>query len=220
MNDNPESELNQLEEIPTPAKKSRRLLWVILGVALVLILGAAAYLGGRYLQKGPTALGGGNGGLFLSSNGPGGQVSRSISKNDIIPAPELPQAAADATGVFVRRQNNSFFIGTGKVTLQVRKQADNPNSTPQTASSYDGPVVEVVVTNNTKVYRNDTFQNIKDLPSNGTKIQQKVVPGSVDEIGQNSIINAWGKKTGDRLVADVLLINNPIVMTAPGSGNK
>ena len=218
MNDNPESELNPLEEIPTATKKSRRLLWVILGIVLVLILGAAAFLGGRYLQKGPAAIGGGNGGMFLSSNGPGGQVSRSISKNDIIPAPELPQAAADATGVFVRRQNNSFFIGTGKVTLQIKKQADNPNSTPQTGSSYDGPVVEVVVTNKTKIYRDDTFQNIKDLPSNGTKIQQKVVSGSLDEIGQNSFINAWGKKTGDRLVADVLLYNNPILLTGPGPG--
>jgi flagellar basal body-associated protein FliL len=220
MDENPETQLESWDETPIPAKKSRRLLWVILGVVLVLILGAAAYLGGRYLQKGPTAIGGGNGGMFLSASGPGGQVSRSISKNDIIPAPELPQAAADATGVFVRRQNNSFFIGTGKVTLQVKKQADNPNSTPQTASSYDGPVVEVVVTNNTKIYRDDTFQNMQDLPSNGAKIQQKVVSGSLDEIGQNSVINAWGKKTGDRLVADVLLINNPIVMTAPGSGNK
>jgi hypothetical protein len=217
MNDNPEQHLASLDESPAPARKSRRLLWVILGVVLVLVLGAAAFLGGRYLQKGPTALGGDNGGMFLSSNGPGGQVSRSISKNDIIPAPELPKAAADATGIFVRRQNNSFFIGTGKVTLQIRKQADNPNSTPQTGSSYDGPVVEVVVTNNTKIYRDDTFINIKDLPS-GSKIQQKVVSGSLDEIGQNSFINAWGKKTGDRLVADVLLYNNPILLTAPGPG--
>ncbi len=214
MDENPETQLTDLEEMPTPAKKSRRWLWVILGVALVMVLGAAAFLGGRYLQKGPTALGGGNGGMFLSSNGPGGPVSRSISKNDIIPAPELPKTAADARGVFVRRQNNSFFIGTGKVQLSVQVK---PGSTPKTGSSYDGPMVEVVVTNNTKVYRDDTFQNIIDLPSNGTKIQQKVVSGSLDEIGQNSVINAWGKKTGDRLIADVLLYNNPVLMTAPGS---
>ncbi len=219
MNDNPETQLTDLEEMPAPAKKSRRWLWGILGIVLVLILGAAAFLGGRYLQKGPTALGGGSGGMFFSSNGPGGPVSKSISKNDIIPAPELPKTSADATGVFLRRQNNSFFIGTGKVTLQVKKQADNPNSTPQTGSSYDGPVVEVVVTNNTKVYRDDTFQNIKDLPS-GSKIQQKVVPGNLDEIGQTSLINAWGKKTGDRLIADVLLYNNPVLMAPSGGGGK
>jgi flagellar basal body-associated protein FliL len=217
MDDNPETQVTELEEISAPAKKSRRWLWVILGVVLVLVLAAAAFLGGRYLQKGSSALGGG-GGIFLSSTGPGGQVSRSISKNDIIPAPELPKTAADERGILVRRQNNSIFIGTGRVTLQVKKQADNPNSTPQTGTSYDGPVVEVVVTNKTKVYRDVTFQNLKDLPSDGTKIQQKVVPGSLDEIGQTSFINAWGKKTGDRLIADVLLYNNPVIMAAPGGG--
>ena len=71
------------------------------------------------------------------------------------------------------------------------------------------------MTANTKIYRDDTFVNLKDLPS-GSKIQQKVVPGSLDEIGQNSTINAWGKKTGNRLIADVLLYNNPILLAAPG----
>jgi hypothetical protein len=76
--------------------------------------------------------------------------------------------------------------------------------------------VEVVATTNTKIYRDDT--DLPDQPANGTKIQQKVSPGSLDEIGQNSMINAWGKKTGDRLVADVILYSNPVFKTAPGPG--
>jgi hypothetical protein len=203
MSENPEQQLSSLDVTPAPVKKSRRRLWVILGILLVLVLAAAAFLGGRFLQNAPTAIGGG---MFLSSNGPGGHAVQQIfSKNDIIPAPQLPKAAANATGVFLRRQNNSFFIGTGNVTIHVG--GSGPNGASQVGSSYDGPVVEVVVTNNTKVYRDDTFQNEPDLPS-GSKIQQKVVPGSLDEIGQTSMINAWGKKTGDRLVANVLLYNN------------
>lgn len=203
MNDNPESEFEFLEEVPTSAKKSHRLLWVILGVVLVLVLSAAAYLGGRYMQNGPSTIGGVFGSMFLSSKGPGGHVEQIFSKNDIIPAPELPQTAADATGVFLRRQNNSFFIGTGNVTLQVK--GNGPNGKPQVGSSYDGPVVEVVTTPNTKIYKDVT--DLNSVPSN-TKVQQKVVPGSLDEISLTSMINAWGKKTGDRLVADVLLYNN------------
>jgi hypothetical protein len=203
MNDKPETEFTPLGETPAPAKKSRRLLWVILVIVLVLVMGAAAFLGGRFLQNGPNAIGGG---MFLSSNGPGGHAVQQIfSKNDIIPAPELPQTAADATGVFLRRQNDSFFIGTGNVTIHVGGSGSNGAS--QVGSSYDGPVVEVVVTNNTKVYRDDTFLNEPDLPS-GSKIQQKVVPGNLDEINQTSMIDAWGKKTGDRLVANLLLYNN------------
>ena len=201
MNDKSETELASLDETPTPARKSRRPLWLILGVVLVLVLAAAAFLGGRYLQNGLTAIGGVT---FLSSNGPGSRAVQQIfSKNDIIPAPELPQTAADATGVFLRRQNNSFFIGTGNVTLQVK--GNGPNGKPQVGSSYDGPVVEVVTTPNTKIYKDVT--DLNSVPSN-TKVQQKVVPGSLDEISLTSMINAWGKKTGDRLVADVLLYNN------------
>jgi hypothetical protein len=213
MNDNPEPQLISSDETQVPAKKSRRRLWAILGVALVLVLAAAAFLGGRYLQKGPQqATGQGNG--IAISNGPGGGT-RFFSNNDIIPAPEMPKTAADARGIFVRRQNNSIFIGTGRVQLSIQVQ---PGGTPQTGSSYDGPLVEVVATANTKIYRDDT--DLPDVSSTETKIQQKVSPSDLNEIGQNSTINAWGKKTGDRLVADVIMYSNPVFKTAPGTGGK
>ena len=155
--------------------------------------------------------------MVLSSNGPGGGMTRSFSKSDILPAEELPKTPADVAGIFVRRQDNSLFVGTGRVQLQIRKGADNPNSTPESASSYDGPLVEVVTTTSTQFYQDDTFQNLKDLPASNTRVQQKVVPGSLDEIGQNSSISAWGKKVGDRLVADVILYSNPFMVSAPGS---
>ena len=211
MNDKSETELASLDETPTPARKSRRPLWLILGVVLVLVLAAAAFLGGRYLQKGPQqATGQGNG--IAISNGPGGGT-RFFSNNDIIPAPELPKTAADARGIFVRRQDNSIYIGTGKVQLSIQVK---PGSTPQTGSSYDGPLVEVVATANTKIYRDDT--DLPDVSSTDTKIQQKVSPGDLNEVGQNTTINAWGKKVGDRLVADVILYSNPVFKTAPGAG--
>jgi hypothetical protein len=170
-------------------------------VVLALVLVATAFLGGRYLQYDPAAIGGG---MFLSSNGPGGHAVQQIfSKNDIIPSAELPMTAADATGVFLRRQDNSFFIGNGNVRIHIG--GNSPNGASQVGSSYDGPQVEVVTTPNTKIYKDVT--DLNRIPSN-TKVQQKVVPGSLDEIGQTSMINVWGKKSGSRLVAAVLLYNN------------
>jgi hypothetical protein len=185
MDDNPEPQLISQDETQIPAKKSRRWLWVTLGVALVLVLGAAAFLGGRYLQNGPSSGGGGR---------------------ELIPAPELPTAEPNITGLFVHRQNNSFFVGTGNITGS--KQA-GPNGAPQITMGYDGPVLEVVVTTNTKIYSDVTAQNNQNRPRNSTPIQQRVVPGNLDEIDHNTIINAWGNKSGDRLIADVLVYNNP-----------
>jgi hypothetical protein len=202
MDDKTETQQTDLEEISNPAKKSRGWLWAILGLVLVLFVGAAAFLGGRYLQNGSLSTAGGNGGMFSSSDEPGGSVRRQFSNHELIPAPELPKKAPDENGIFVRRQNNSLFVGTGQLL----------------SGSYDGPVVEVVVTNSTKLYGDDTQLDSSSLPSNGTKFQQKVVPGNLDEIGEDSLINAWGRKTGNRLIADVLVYNNPTPSIAPGQG--
>lgn len=209
MNDNPETQLTPLDETQTPSK-SRRWLWVILGALLIAVLASAAFLGGSYLQKAPLSTGGDNA-IVLSNGGAGGVQSRTFSKNDIEPAKELPKTDADLRGIFTRRQDNSVFVGTGKVQIMISKDS---NGSTSGGSSYDGPEVEVVTTANTQVYYDDTFQNLKSLPSN-TKVQQKVVPGSLDEIGQNSMISAWGKKVGDRLVADVLVYTQPQILNAP-----
>jgi hypothetical protein len=186
MDNIPETQPTDLEKMPAPAKKSRRWLWLTLGVALVLILGAAAFLGGHYLQI----------------NAP----SSTAGDRERTPAPELPTAEPDITGVFVRRQNNSFYIGTGNITGS--KKA-GPNGAPEISVGYDGPVLEVVVTTNTKIYSDVTAQNIRNRPHDNTPIQQIVVPGNLDEMDHNTIVNAWGNKSGDRLIANVLVYNNP-----------
>jgi len=208
MDEEFESQLTALDEELRPAR-TRGWVWAIVGVLLVFVLAGAAYMGGRYLQKSPQASGGGNG--ITISNGPGGQT-RSFSKNDILPAKELPSTSPDARGIYVRRQDNSIFVGTGKVQLNL---AVKPGGAPQAASSYDGPLVEVVTTAKTQIYRDETLQNLQDLPASETKLQQKVVPGSLDEVGQSSMIQAWGKKVGDRLVADVFVYSNPAILNAP-----
>jgi hypothetical protein len=208
MEEEYEMQPTALDEEPTPAR-TRGWVWAIVGVLLVVILAGAAYMGGRYLQKSPQASGGGNG--ITISNGPGGQT-RYFSKNDILPAEELPKTSPDARGIYVRRQDNSIFVGTGKVQLNL---AVKPGGTPQSGSSYDGPLVEVVTTAKTQIYRDETLQNLQDLPASETKLQQKVVPGSLDEVGQSSMIQVWGKKVGDRLVADVFVYSNPAILNAP-----
>jgi hypothetical protein len=207
MDDTPETQNPSRDEAPTLAK-SRRWLWVTMGLALVGLLAAVAFLAGRYIQMSPLLANGG-GSRLLNSGGLGGQhVEQIISNKDILPAEGLPTTSPDARGVFIRRQDNSVFVGTGQVQIQV-------NGNGNVGSSYSGPLVEVVTNPNTQVYGDVTFQDLQTAPASGEKIQQKVVPGSLDEIGQDSEIQAWGKKVGDRLAADVLVYTLPDVRNAP-----
>src|SRR5581483_7425510 len=99
----------------------KKTIFLSLGVIVaVLVLGGAAFVGGSLLRgQGLPVPGLGTGQQMVFAEN--GKPVQTLSLN-LQPAKELPQTTADAKGVFVRRQDNSIFIGTGKVRLQVQKQ--------------------------------------------------------------------------------------------------
>jgi hypothetical protein len=203
MGENPETQSTTLDEIPTQEKKSRHWLWMVMGVALVLVLGGAAYIGGRLLN--------GEGIPGLSAGG-----VRS-SDHNFQPSKELPQTPPDVgKGIFDHRQGNSIFVGTGQVQMSVKQDAQSGQV--QISSSHNGPVVEVVVTNQTKIYKDTTMQQYNGQPPQGQTIQQIVEAGSLDEIGQSSSITVWGRRTGDRYIADILVYSTPAFVPKPKPG--
>jgi hypothetical protein len=194
-------DLTTTTDVEAPRKKSP---WPILaGLALVALLAGAAFFAGRLANR--PAKGGGKGGMTLSlrTEGSGGEAMS--AEINLLPAPELPKTAPEVQGLFVERQDNSLFIGTGNIEVMV----DNGKA----SSNYDGPKVEVVVTQDTKIYRDATAP---DIQSGSTTIQQKVEPGDLDEIGPQSSLTVWGKKSGDRVVAEALVYMNPIMIRGPG----
>ena len=177
---------------------------LIIGGIIVLLLTGAAYVGGRLLNgQGLPWLSLGGQGFFPGGNSNGVRIDRS----DIRPAKELPQTPADVDGIFDHRQDNSIFVGTGN--FNVRVQADQSGKV-ETGSHYDGPLGEVVVTSQTKVYEDVTMQQYNGPPPEGQKIQQVLEPGSLDSIGESSGVTIWGKKTGDRIIADILVYLSPV----------
>ena len=181
---------------------------VVGGVILIILLAGAAFIGASLLN--------GQGLPLLSAGGPifslgkGGENSVRINADDIQPAKELPQIPADVRGLFDHRQDNSLFIGTGKVTIGVKR---DQSGKVETESNHDGPVVEVVVTSQTKVYKDVTMKQFNGPPPQGQKIQQVVEDNSLDEAGQGSLITVWGKKTGDRFIAEILVYSLPAFIT-------
>ncbi len=175
---------------------------ILIGVGLVVlvaVLAGAAFVGAQLLagQGQPTQVST-SGLTMMTAQGQRVPV-------DIQPAKELPQTPADVRSVFDHRKDNSLFVGTGVIIRTAQKdQSGNVTS----SSTYNGPTVEVVVTPQTIVYRDVTDRQFNGQPPSG-KIQQVVEPGSLDEVGKDSLIHAWGKKTGDRIIADVIVYSLP-----------
>jgi hypothetical protein len=198
----------EIQETPGPTlRKKPKTPYIIGGIVLVLLLAGAAFVGGRLLNG--QGLPGLSGGPFIST-GPGGEKSIRIGPGDIQPSKELPQTPADVRGIYDHRQDKSIFVGTGNVRMTVQK---DDSGQVQTSSSHSGPVVEVVVTTQTTVYHDTTMEQFNGPPPSGQKIQQVVEPGSLDEIGQSSTITVWGKKTGDRYIANILVYSTPAFIT-------
>jgi endonuclease YncB( thermonuclease family) len=134
----------------------------------------------------------------------GGPVSLKIR---IEPAQELPNRPAAAAGIFVRRQDNSIFVGTGSLELDV--EVDGATGERKVNLSHSGPEIEVVVSRDTIVYRDETEMptaNPETMKSGEQKIQQVIRPvDSLEESGQNTELQVWGTKRGDRVVAEVIV---------------
>ena len=170
-------------------------------VVLVVLLAGAAFVGAQLLAgQGQPARALKSGLTMMTGQGQRVPVDTQSAK-------ELPQTPADVRGVFDHRKDNSLFVGTGVIIRTAQKdQAGNVTS----SSTYDGPIVEVVVTPQTIVYSDVTNRQFNGQPPSG-KIQQVVEQGSLDEIGKDSTLRAWGKKTGDRLIADVIVYSLPSI---------
>jgi len=183
----------------------------ILGM-LVLVVGVAAFIGGRMLngKVGPLGLG--------LPMGNGGRVSISVQ---VTPAPELPTTEPETRGLFVERKDNSIFVSAismdagGKgVVLQTGGGGDGDGEPSVSGPKADGPKKEIVITNETTIYLENTdFGEPK--PGENQVIQQTVTEGSLDDLTSQSFVTVWGRKSGDRIIAEVLFISNPVIFKRP-----
>ena len=151
--------------------------------------------------------------LELSIDDGSGPVSAKIS---IEPSPDLPDSPSEVSGVFSRRQDNSIYVGTGAVKLDLDIELVAGGAIEPTVTlSHSGPVVEVVVTHETMIYRDETeIPGFDDTVAKGGEqsVQQVIIPvDSLDELGKNTELQVWGRRSGDRVVAEVLVfrIVNP-----------
>jgi len=179
---------------------------------IVVLVGAAAFLGGRLLN-------GRVGPLGFGLPGGDGMVSISVQ---VTPAPELPATKPDVTGLFVERKDKSIFVseismdaGGKGVVLQVDAGGGGDGGPSISGPKANGPKKEVVISNETTIYLENTDLG-QPKPGENKVIQQTVTEGSLDDLTSQSFVTVWGRKSGDRIIAEVLFISNPVMFKRPG----
>jgi len=184
---------------------------IITLVILVIVVGAAAFIGGRLLNQkaGPLGLG-------MPLGGGEGMVSISVQ---VTPAPELPTTEPETLGLFVERKDNSIFVSAismdaGGKGVVVQSGGGGDGEPSVSGPKADGPKKEVVITSETTIYLENTdFGEPK--PGENQVIQQTVTEGSLDDLTSQSFVTVWGRKSGDRIIADVVFISNPVMFKRP-----
>ena len=183
--------------------------FVILGI-LIVVVGAAAFIGGRMLNGKVGSLGFG-----MPMGGGGDMMSVSIQ---ITPAPELPTTKPETLGLFVERQDNSIILSSVSMDTGGKGVVVGNGGGEAVAGSpmdNNGPKVEVIISNETTIYL-ETTQPPSAPTAGETQVwQQTVAEGSLDDLTSQSFVTVWGRKTGDRVIAEILFISNPVMFKIP-----
>lgn len=203
-----ETQETEIQEAPASRKSA---LPYVIGVGVIVLLAAAAFVAVRYFVQPKMMAGGGPGGKnMVAIGGPGG--CEQMFELNIKPAEELPATKPETAGMFVERKDNSIFVGTGNVSVMVKAQ---PGEEPEVDSSFSGPKVEVVASADTVIYK-DTTELDPENP--GAEVQQTLELSTIDEITEQSQITVWGRKAGDRVIADIIVFSSPFKIKASGAG--
>lgn len=125
----------------------------------------------------------------------------------------LPERAADASGLFLDRNDSELTLSTGAIEVEAGIEAKNDEEPVTTINaSHRGVEVTIMVDDDTRFYR-DTTKHPKispaDIEAGEMVLERTIEAGSVDEIGENMLLRAWGTERNGTLVAD-LLVYEPI----------
>lgn len=184
---------------------------VIVGVVVVLgILAAGAYTAVRLLAQPDTAGDLPPGARVMQDVFDDGSGRGPVSVRTVfLPAAELPDEPGAAAGIVLAHQDNTLTVGTGNIELRVEVEVDGATGEEQRSAvpSTDGPQVEVVITNQTLLYRDVTDFEANRPTESGERVLQQVVRQveSADEIKPQMEVQIWGEQRGDRIVADVVV---------------
>ena len=170
---------------------------VLVGIAL---LAGAAFLGARLLvPQAANNPNGGPGNVRKAMGGPGGEGVTIERKK----AEELPDREPDINGEVSEMKDNSMMV-TPINGIMITMNQDGESSKNV---EYAGAAVEVVVTQETQLYRDVTENEFPlEEPTESMVIEQKLEAAEFSQVGTGGIVMVWGYKRGDRLIAETIVL--------------
>jgi hypothetical protein len=122
---------------------------------------------------------------------------------------ELPAADPAVLGVYVGRSGSTLNLGTGQIEVTVDVEQINDQEPITTANAgYSGDEVDIVFTDNTIFYKDTTEESHIDraeIEAGELTVTRTLEAGSADEIGENTVVRAWGTMVDGQLVADIIV---------------
>ena len=124
---------------------------------------------------------------------------------ELIPAPEIPTSPPDLVGTAVALEEHGLMVMEGTPEMVSVKPGKNGEVIME--SRHTGLAMEVLVTNDTVIYLDTTFDG--PTPPKEGKIQQQVRPVVLSQLEKGGRISVWGSQRGERLIAEKILYKQP-----------
>jgi hypothetical protein len=141
--------------------------------------------------------------------GAGGQ--RPNFQFQIEPAKEVPTDTPAVTGMVASHSGSNLVVqqgssrgGFGNQTGGTPRAQPEGTRVPRPTQPGDGTDVQVQVTGETVIYKDVTFANANGQSPNGS-VQQQLEKSSLADIADGSRVTVWGEKSGDQIVAGVIV---------------
>jgi hypothetical protein len=189
-------------------KRNHLLSGVLLFLVLAIVVGGAL-VATRLLAGQESARPAAGGGRVMQSVRVGNDGVPLSVRTTILPAGELPDEAAAGSGVVLSRQDDVLTVGTGDIELSVEVSVDGSTGQEQTSvvPSASGPELEVVLTRDTRLYRDvtDIAGQLPDESGELTIVQEVRPVADGSQIAAQMEVQVWGERRGDRIVAEVVV---------------
>lgn len=168
----------------------KKIVWISLAVVALL---AIAYVAGRYLT--------GEVNPFSMLQSAGGDMM--VTTIQMEGSKDLPQVKSIVAGTYTGRSDNIIRVKESEVS--VFNGVASVGGDDANAVTHD-----VLVTKDTTI-----FKDVTDYSTVGQGVTQQVVePSDLEEMHEDAFVQVWGRKSGDRVIADTISFSNPSMINS------